>query len=116
MRVRVVCRRIAIRYVGRLSVCVTFPTVGMPLLLQRFRCSVIDGLTPLLRGIGCVVSWTTAGAETRRVYRAGGAAAESAMHRWFVGHVARLPDDTADVHQATLYPCNLALSLNRPST
>jgi len=56
MRVRVVCRRIAIRYVGRLSVCFTFPTVGMPLLLQGFRCSVIDGLTPLLRGIGCVVS------------------------------------------------------------
>ena len=34
------------------------------------HCVVARRLTPLLRRIGCVVSWTTAGAETTRVYRA----------------------------------------------
>jgi len=34
---------------------------------------VVRRVTPLLRDIGCVVSQTTAGAETRRVHRARGA-------------------------------------------
>ena len=39
---------------------------------QRRRCSVVRRLTPLLLGVGCVVSRTTAGAETRRVHCARG--------------------------------------------
>ena len=40
---------------------------------QQSRCNVVHGLTYLLRGIGYVLSSTTAGAKTRRVLRARGA-------------------------------------------
>ena len=39
----------------------------------QIRCVVVRRLTPLLPVIGCVVSWATLGAETRRVHRARGA-------------------------------------------
>jgi len=34
-------------------------------LLQQIRYNVVRKLAPLLRGIGCVLSWTTAGVITR---------------------------------------------------
>ena len=40
------------------------------------NCSVVHWLTPLLRGIGCVLSGTAEGAKNRRVHRAGGVGAE----------------------------------------
>jgi len=40
---------------------------------QQPGCNVVHGLTPLLRGIDGVPSWTTVGAKARRVLRAKGA-------------------------------------------
>jgi len=40
--------------------------------LPQHRCSVVHGLTPLLRDIGCVQFYTTVHAKTRRVLRARG--------------------------------------------
>ena len=48
---------------------------------QQSRCSVVHGLKPLLHGIGCVLSWTPAGAKTRRVLRARGDGAEHAVYQ-----------------------------------
>ena len=48
-------------------------------------CVVVRRLTPLLRGIGCDVSWTTASAETWRVHRergAGGGACNASSPCW----------------------------------
>ena len=51
---------------------------------QQHYINIVHGLTPLLRGIGCVLSQTTSGAKTRRVLRARGAGAEYAMHHCLV--------------------------------
>ena len=39
---------------------------GNETLPQQNRCHIVRGLAPLLHGIGCVLSWMTAGAKTRR--------------------------------------------------
>ena len=39
---------------------------------ERSYCVVVRRLTPLLRSIGCLVCWTTGGAQTRRVHCARG--------------------------------------------
>jgi len=51
--------------------------------LQR----VVYGLSPLLRGKRCVLSYTTPGVKTRRVHGARGAWAKSAMQHCFVYRV-----------------------------
>jgi len=47
--------------------------MAMATAVLQIRCVVVRRLTPLLPVIGCVVSWATLGAETRRVHRASGA-------------------------------------------
>jgi len=46
--------------------------------------SVVHGLTPLLRAINCILSYTTMGAKTGRVFHAIGVWAELAMHHCLV--------------------------------
>jgi len=54
---------------------------SVPKLICVWRpCVVARSLTPLLRRIGCAVSQTTAGAETRQVYYARSAGGHSLRH------------------------------------
>jgi len=68
----------AMRYVFQFSWMTSYLHImNWPYGACRCHCSewrhyvvVRSRLTPLLRRIGCVVSWTTEGAETRRAHRA----------------------------------------------
>jgi len=60
---------------------ITEPVVAYVTPPQQPRCSVVYGLTPLMRDIGCVRSYTTAGAKTRRVLRARVTARQSISRR-----------------------------------
>jgi len=48
------------------------PCGGVTALPQQTRCNVLHGLTPLLRGIGCVLSYRMTGAKSRRVLHSSG--------------------------------------------
>ena len=39
------------------------------MLMQQHHCNIVHGLTPLLHGIGCILSEKTVGAKTTQVVR-----------------------------------------------